>query len=257
MVSNKMSKKKKRNFSHTNDSIHILNSKIKYEQIKKIGQQILCYFSMKYICLLLLDKRFFFKKILFCLSFFLFNKLLKKVFFFSQTKILKKKTRKKMLKWIQDHPFYFGVIVVILLWIWLQKPVMMIPMKEGTKENFSTCYQLKQFYLNSVDPEQPTGFCNALIEKQYGKYYIDLQCSLAYALGGDFHTSYGAYTAFFKNSKTGQTINLGNLTYTGQHWYRLRTDLNGDYTGYDTVEIWRQEEDFKPKKVLTGKVFSS
>ena len=123
-----------------------------------------------------------------------------------------------------------------------------------TREKFSSCYQQKQFYLNSVDPDQITGVADCFLEKQFGTLYINIQANLPYAQGGDFHTVWGSYHCFLVDSRCGKSVNLGSLAYSGDHWYRLRTQLNGDYSDYDTVQIWRQTEDYKPRLVLQGSI---
>ncbi len=78
--------------------------------------------------------------------------------------------------------------------------------------------------------------------------------NLPYNRGGVFHTTFGAYNCFLVDSKTGKSINLGSMTRGGDRWYRLNTELLGQYDEYDTIQCWIQVEDYKPKLILTGSI---
>jgi hypothetical protein len=117
-------------------------------------------------------------------------------------------------------------------------------------DNFSTCYAVKKTYLNSDGCEESIGHGDVLLESRFGKLYITLNCNLPYAQGGDFHTMWGAYHAFLKDSKTGQDLYLGSLVRHGDHWYKLNTELLGDYKNYDKIIVLRKTEDYAPVSVL-------
>jgi hypothetical protein len=121
----------------------------------------------------------------------------------------------------------------------------------GQNDDYSTCYANKKIYLTSDDS---AGHGEASLEKRFGKLHIKLNCNLPYALGGVFHTSYGAYHAFMINSKTQDTINLGTLVRHGDRFYKLNTELLGDYRGYDELKVIRKTEDFPVVNVLSGSI---
>lgn len=123
-----------------------------------------------------------------------------------------------------------------------------------TLEDFSSCYQRKQIYLNSCDPDEPTGIGDVNLEKRWGKLYINIQCNLPYARGGVFHTMWGAYHCFLVDSRSNRSVNLGSLVRHGDRMYKLSTELLGDYSDYDRIDIYRQTEDYAPKRVLTGSI---
>ena len=122
------------------------------------------------------------------------------------------------------------------------------------KEDFSSCYQRKQIYLNSCDPDEPTGMGDVNLEKRWGKLYINIQCNLPYAQGGVFHTMWGSYNALLIDSRNKRSINLGSLVRHGDRLYKLSTELLGSYASYDRLDIVRQTEDYAPKRVLTGSI---
>jgi hypothetical protein len=121
----------------------------------------------------------------------------------------------------------------------------------GRNDDYSTCYTNKKIYLTSDDT---AAHGEVTLEKRFGKLYIVLNCNLPYALGGVFHTSYGAYHAFLVNSKTQDTINLGTLVRHGDRFYKLNTELLGDYRGYDEIKVVRKTEDFPVVNVLSGSI---
>jgi hypothetical protein len=121
-------------------------------------------------------------------------------------------------------------------------------------ENFSTCFQRRQIYLNSCDTDEPTGMGDVNIEKRWGKMYISINANLPYARGGVFHTMYGAYHAFAIDPRNKRSINLGTLVRHGDRMYKLATELLGDYSDYTEIVIYRQTEDYAPKMVLKGSI---
>ena len=127
-------------------------------------------------------------------------------------------------------------------------------MGSNNVERFSTCYQRKQIYLNSCDPDEPTGMGDVNLEKRWGKLYINIQANLPYAKGGVFHTMYGAYYCFLIDDRTKRSINLGTMVRHGDHFYRLATELLGSYEQYNRIDVYRQSEDYAPKRVLTGSI---
>lgn len=164
----------------------------------------------------------------------------------------------KVLNWIKANPWLALAIAVGAWWLWrksnagatLNLNVMLGQKKEG----FSSCYQRKQAYLNSCDSDEPTGMGDVNLEKRWGKLYINIQCNLPYARGGVFHTMWGAYHAFLVDSRNQRSINLGSLVRHGDRMYKLSTELLGDYSDYDRIDIYRQTEDYAPKRVLTGSI---
>lgn len=162
----------------------------------------------------------------------------------------------KILDWAKRRPLLAAAIVVSAVWLVMR-------MKNSgndsllvmnSVENFSTCYQRKQIYLNSVDPDNPTGMADCNIEKQFGKLYIKIMANLPYARGGVFSSHYGAYSCFLVASGTGKSINLGGMVRGGDRFYRLFSELAGQYDEYDTVQVWLQVEDYKPKLILSGSI---
>ena len=128
---------------------------------------------------------------------------------------------------------------------------------ESTKpvvENFSTCYQRKQIYLNSCDPDEPVGNADVHLERRWGKLYISINANLPYAKGGVFNTMWGSYHAFLVDTRNTKSINLGSLVRHGSRFYKLSTELLGDYSNYNEIWVYRQTEDFSPKKILSGKI---
>ena len=123
-------------------------------------------------------------------------------------------------------------------------------------ENYSTCYQKKMIYLNSCDPNLPTSHGDAHLEKRWGKLYITLNCNLPYAKGGVFHTMWGSFVSFLVDTRYKKSINLGSLVRHGDRYYKLSTELLGDYGNYDEIWVYRQTEDYAPKKVLVGSITS-
>jgi hypothetical protein len=165
---------------------------------------------------------------------------------------------KDVLEWMKKKPFVAAAIGLVALWLIARSKgttiLALVKSPEAGREGFSSCYQQKQFYLNATYPDECTGNADCYIEKRWGKMYINIQANLPYAHGGDFHTVWGAYHAFLVDSKTGKSVNLGSLVYGGDHFYRLRTELAGDYSDYDRVDVYRQTEDYKPKRVLSGSI---
>jgi len=122
------------------------------------------------------------------------------------------------------------------------------------REDFSTCYQRKQVYLNSCDPNLPTSHGDVHLEKRWGKLYITINANLPYAKGGVFHTMYGAFHAFLVDTRNKKSISLGGLVRHGDRFYKLSTELLGDYSNYNEIWVYRQTEDFPAKVVLRGSI---
>jgi hypothetical protein len=124
----------------------------------------------------------------------------------------------------------------------------------GRDDDYSTCYTKKKIYLNSVGTND-SSHGEVMLEKRFGKLYITLNCNLPYAKGGVFHTSYGAYHAFLVKSKNEKdSIYLGTLVRHGDRFYKLTTELLGDYKGYDCIMVARKTEDYPPVTVLRGSI---
>jgi hypothetical protein len=121
-------------------------------------------------------------------------------------------------------------------------------------EDYSTCYRRKQIYLSSCDPDEATGHADVNLESRFGKLYITINANLPYAKGGVYHTMWGAYSAFLVDSRNNKSINLGSLVRHGDRFYKLSTELLGEYSNYDKIVVYRQTEDYAPKKVLMGSI---
>lgn len=126
----------------------------------------------------------------------------------------------------------------------------------GAPESFSTCYSRKQIYLNSCDPDEPTAHADVNLEKRWGKLYININANLPYVLGGVMHTMWGAYHAFLVDSRTKRSINIGSLVRHGDRFYKLSTELLGDYNNYNEIWVYQVTEDYSPKMVLRGSISS-
>lgn len=128
------------------------------------------------------------------------------------------------------------------------------PQQAEQYENFSSCYRRKQIYLNSCDPDQPSNHGDVYLERRYGKLYITLNCNLPYAKGGPMNTMFGAYHAMLLDSRNNKSMNLGSLVRDGSRFYKLATELLGEYSNYDKIVVYIQTESYRPKKVLTGSI---
>lgn len=160
----------------------------------------------------------------------------------------------KIVDWMKARPILTAVVILILVIVYLRRrPDINVFFVDKNVENFSTCYQRKQIYLNSCDADEPTGIADANIEKRFGKLYITVMANLPYARGGVFHSMWGAYHVFLVDPN-GESINLGSMVRGGDRWYRLSTELNGDYSKFTELQIWRQTEDYKPKMILRGSI---
>jgi hypothetical protein len=124
----------------------------------------------------------------------------------------------------------------------------------GNDNDYSTCLKTKKIYLNSDDCDEKTGHGDCLLEKRYGKLYITLNCNLPYAQGGTFHTMWGAYHAFLHDTKTNEQLYLGSLVRHGDRFYKLNTELLGDYRNFNEIVILRKTEDYPMVKVLKGSI---
>ena len=124
-------------------------------------------------------------------------------------------------------------------------------------DDFSSCYKIKKIYLNADGCDESVGHGDVVLEKRFGKLYITLNCNLPYAQGGDFHTMWGAYHAFLKDNKTGEELYLGSLVRHGDHFYKLNTELLGDYRNFDEIVVIRKTEDYPAVKVLRGSIACS
>lgn len=121
-------------------------------------------------------------------------------------------------------------------------------------ENFNSCYRRKQIYLNSCDPEQPSSHADVNLERRFGKLYINIIANLPYAKGGVFNTIWGSYESYLLDTRNNKSINLGSLVHDGSRHYKLATELLGEYSNYDTIAIYRQTEDYAPKKIVEGSI---
>ena len=168
------------------------------------------------------------------------------------------------------------VVILVLTFVWIMTRLNSAEMFEGTgvcgddgdcsmgkgltkrsyygrDDDYTSCYSSKQIYLNNVD-DSATGHVEVILKKQFGKLMINLNCNLPYALGGVFHTMYGAYHAYIVNSRTNDNIYLGTLVRQGDRFYKLTTELLGDYRGYDQIIVTLKTEDFPPKTILSGSI---
>lgn len=128
------------------------------------------------------------------------------------------------------------------------------PKPEKQYENFSSCYQRKQIYLNSCDPDEPTGHADVNLERRFGKLYITINANLPYAKGGTMNTMWGSWYAFLVDTRNNKSINLGSLVRHGDRFYKLSTELLGEYSNYNEIRVYRQSEDYKAKLILSGKI---
>jgi hypothetical protein len=164
----------------------------------------------------------------------------------------------KLFNWIKANPLLALAIALGVYWLWRMHAGASLSLNlilgGAEKEGFSSCYQRKQIYLNSCDSDEPTGMGDVNLEKRWGKLYINIQANLPYARGGVFHTMWGSYIAFIVDSRNQRSINLGSLVRHGDRMYKLSTELLGDYSDYDRIDIYRQTEDYAPKRVLTGSI---
>ena len=123
-----------------------------------------------------------------------------------------------------------------------------------TNGDYSTCYVKKKIYLNPPT-EDTFGHGEVILEKRFGKLYITINSNLPYVKGGVFNTTWGAYHAFMVDSSNPEnSISLGSLVRHGDRFYKLTTELNGDYRGYDLIKVVRKTEDYPPVEVLTGSI---
>lgn len=125
---------------------------------------------------------------------------------------------------------------------------------ETPKDTFSSCYQQKQIYLSSADPDEMGGHGDVNLEQRWGKLYININCNLPYAKGGVFNTMWGAYHAFLVDTRNNKSINLGSLVRHGDRFYKLSTELLGDYSNYNEIWVYIQTEDYAPKLKLKGSI---
>ena len=120
-------------------------------------------------------------------------------------------------------------------------------------DDYSTCYKQKKIYLNSDDCDEKFGHGDAMLEKRWGKLYITLNANLPYAQGGVMHTMWGAYHALLIDSDGNEPeVYLGSLVRHGDRFYKLSTELLGDYRAYDKIMVLRKTEDYPPVTVLKG-----
>ena len=178
-------------------------------------------------------------------------------FFSSIFSVTRLQEMNSVISWIKKNPLIFGAAVLVVFWFWRQRSVAMESFcDDDTVEDFSTCIQRKQIYLNACDSDEPTAHADVNLEKRWGKFWINIQANLPYARGGVFHSMWGAYSAFLIDSRNKKSINLGSLVRHGDRMYKLSTELLGDYSDYDRIDIYRQTEDYAPKRVLTGSIVS-
>ena len=125
----------------------------------------------------------------------------------------------------------------------------------GAGDDYSTCFQKKQIYLTAEGCEEESmSHGEVLLQKRFGKLYITLNTNLPFVRGGVFHTMYGAYHAFLVDTKTKKRIYLGTLVRHGDRFYKLSTELLGDYRNFDQIIVVRKTEDYPPVTVLKGSI---
>lgn len=164
----------------------------------------------------------------------------------------------QIVAWIKKNFIVTIIASVALLSLWAKctgtTVVALVQSTVGAQEGFSSCYRRRQIYMNSCDPDEPSGTADVNLENRFGKLHINVNANLPYAMGGVMHTMYGAYHVFLINSRTGNSINLGTLARSGDRMYKLSTELAGNYDDYDRLDIFRQTEDYAPKRILTGSI---
>lgn len=160
-----------------------------------------------------------------------------------------------LLKWAQQNPVQLAIIVVAAwcVWRYLFNSSQLVE-ENFTAGNFSTCLFSKQIYLNSCSQEEPSNHAVGYLQKKSGRLNINLRANLPYAEGGVFHTNMGAYHVFMIDSTGKQSINLGSMIRDGSRWYTFATALLGDYDNFDRIDVYRQTENYRPVRVLTGSI---
>jgi hypothetical protein len=159
------------------------------------------------------------------------------------------------IKWAKQKPLHAVLVFagLWLIWRFIRSPKKLIE-ETFTAGNFSTCLFSKQIYLNSCDQEEPSNHAVVYLNKQAGRLMINMRANLPDALGGIFHTGMGAYHVFLIDSHSQQSINIGSMIKDGSRWYTLATALLGDYDNFDRIDVYRQTENYTPKRVLTGSI---
>jgi hypothetical protein len=171
-------------------------------------------------------------------------------------------TLNSAITWMRTNPLLSLAIVVGAWWLWniyqiRRKQIIVAIQPAGAPimvERFSSCLQKKQIYLNSCSPDEPTSVGDVNLEKRYGKFYLTINANLPYAEGGDFHSIHGAYNAFLVSTSDNESLNIGTLVRHGDRWYKLSTELLGEYDKFDRIDVYRQTETYEPKRVLTGSI---
>ena len=120
-----------------------------------------------------------------------------------------------------------------------------------------SCIKSKQIYLNSDGcDEESTAHADVNMENRFGKIFLNINANLPNVKGGDFQTAYGAYHAFLVDKyRREPRVYLGQLVLHGDHFYKLVTELLGDYSNYNEILVIRKTEDYPAVKVLRGKIY--
>ena len=166
----------------------------------------------------------------------------------------------KLVAWAKANPVLAVVLALAVAWtanhVLSYRRVDAGFVAPADVENFSTCLQKKQIYLNSCDPDQPSNVADVNIENRFGKMYINILLSAPFAIGGDFSSHSGAYHAFLINPKNKESVNIGTFVRSGDGYYRLSNELLGDYSQFSRIDVFRQILDYEPKRIVTGSITS-
>ena len=159
------------------------------------------------------------------------------------------------IEWAKKKPLHAALLIGAVWVAWRMLSRSKAP-ETFTAGNYSTCLFSKQIYLNTCDEEEPSNHAVVYLQKKAGRLNINIRANLPDALGGIFHTGMGAYHVFLIDSHNKQSINIGSMIKDGSRWYTLATALLGDYDNFDRIDVYRQTENYTPKRVLTGSITS-
>lgn len=160
----------------------------------------------------------------------------------------------KIILWVKKNPFWIVAILVSAYLVWkisvFQKQIIFLDNSEFRSESFEACFESKQVYINSCDESAPTSHAVVDLQRQSGKIHFSINANLPYASGGLFHTVDGKYKAFLASDN--EEVEIGTLVRHGDRWYKLATELEGDFSKFKKLHVYLQTEDYPLKRVLSG-----